>query len=692
VPFHETFAKLKMTRTLRNVGIMAHVDAGKTTLTERILFNTGRIHKAGDVHTGNTETDSHALEKKHGITISAAAISCEWRDASITIIDTPGHVDFQIEVERSLRVLDGAIAVFSAVSGVEPQSETVWRQADRFDVARLCFVNKMDQVGADFGRTVRMIADRLGARPIVLQLPVGHEGDFVGVVDLVAMQALRWEGPSPTAGAIPEGMRDAANEGRQRLLETLADQDDAIMAAYIGGEAVEASEVKAAIRKACIAGRLTPVLCGSAYRNVGVQPLLDAIVDYAPAPSDRPPVAGTDPRTGDVERRLPRPDEPFVALVSKMQTSRFGALAFIRVYAGRVAPGTSVVNAATRKVERIGRLLRMHADLHVEISEASAGDVVAVVGLKSVRAGDTLSDPARPVVLTGFVIPAPVIEAVIEPRSGQDQERLGQALAMMARSDPSLRVAVDRESGQTLLRGMGQLHLQIAVETLKEDFNVDAVIGAPQVAYRAAASQRAVVDHTLRKQSGGPGQMARVRLAFEPLAEGETGLVFVNKIVGGAIPKEFVPSIEKALRQSLLDGGPGGYPVLGLRASLLDGAFHQKDSSGLAFELATREAFRIGFEQAAPILLEPVMRIVVTTPEHYLGGVIGDLQSRRGQVLATEPIARAHDVIAEAPLAELFNYVGALRSLSQGRANFTMAFLRYAPVPKALLGKVLEPA
>jgi elongation factor G len=683
-----------MTCTLRNIGIMAHVDAGKTTLTERILFNTGRIHKPGDVHTGNTETDSHALEKKHGITISAAAISCEWRNASITIIDTPGHVDFQIEVERSLRVLDGAVAVFSAVSGVEPQSETVWRQADRFDVPRLCFVNKMDQVGANFGRTVQMIVDRLGACPIVLQIPVGCEGDFVGVIDLVSMMALRWDAakPSPTACAVPQGMRDAADAGRQRLLETLADQDEAIMAAYISGEAVKASQIKAAIRKACIAGRLTPVLCGSAYRNVGVQPLLDAIVDYAPAPIDRPPVAGDNPRTGDVEQRFPRPDEPFVALVSKVQMSRFGALAFIRIYAGRIVPGTSVVNAATRKVERVGRLLRVQADSRAEIGEACAGDVVAVVGLKSVSAGDTLSDPARPIVLSGFLIPAPVIEAVIEPRASQEQERLGQALAIMARSDPSLRIAVDRESGQTLLSGMGELHLQIAVETLKEDFNVDAVIGAPHVAYRAAASQRAEVDHTLRKQSGGPGQMARVRLAFEPLAEGETGLVFVNKIVGGAIPKEFVPSIEKALRQSLLDGGPGGYPVLGLRVSLLDGAFHQKDSSGLAFELATREAFRIGFEQAAPVLLEPVMRIVVTTPEDYLGGVIGDLQSRRGQVLATEPIARAQDVVAEAPLAELFNYVGALRSLSQGRASFTMAFSRYAPLPKALLEKVLQPA
>jgi len=625
-----------MTRTLRNIGIMAHVDAGKTTLTERILFNTGRIHKAGDVHTGNTETDSHALEKKHGITISAAATSCEWRDASITIIDTPGHVDFQIEVERSLRVLDGAVAVFSAVSGVEPQSETVWRQAGRFDVPRLCFINKMDQIGADFARTVEMIAGRLGAHPIVVQLPVGRERDFIGVIDLVTMNALRWDAgnPAPTAGTIPESMRDAADDGRQRLLETLADKDEAIMVAYINGKAVEASQIKAAIRKACIAGQLTPVLCGSAYRNVGVQPLLDAIVDYAPAPNDRPPVVGTNPRTDEAEQRLPRPDEPFVALVSKVQTSRFGTLAFIRVYAGQIAPGDPVVNAATRKVERIGRLLRMHADSHTEIGEALAGDVVAVVGLKSVSAGDTLSQPARPIVLSGLVIPAPVIEAVIEPRAGQEQERLGQALAMMARSDPSLRVSVDRESGQTLLRGMGELHLQIAVETLKEDFNVDAVIGAPHVAYRAAASQRVEVDHTLRKQSGGPGQMARVRLAFEPLAEGETGLVFVNKITGGAVPKEFVPPIEKALRQAMLDGGPGGYPVLGLRVSLLDGAFHEKDSSGLAFELATREAFRIGFEQAAPILLEPVMRIVVTTPETHIGAVIGDLQRRRGQVLA----------------------------------------------------------
>jgi elongation factor G len=683
-----------MTRKLRNIGIMAHVDAGKTTLTERILFNTGRIHKVGDVHTGNTETDSHPLEKQHGITISAAATSCDWQDTSINIIDTPGHVDFTIEVERSLRVLDGAVAVFSAVAGVEPQSETVWRQADRFAVPRLSFINKMDQTGADFARTVAMIEARLGAHPLVLQLPLGHGADFAGVVDLVALQALRWEThePTPAVAAIPEGMREAVRAARLRLIEALADHDETIMAAYLGDKDVPVATLKAAIRKGCLAGRFTPVLCGSAYRNVGVQPLLDAIVDYCPAPDDRPPVEGVDPRTTKVERRAPRTDEPFTALVSKVETSRFGALAYTRVYAGRIVPGATVVNAATGKVERIGRLLRMHADAQTEIDEAVAGDVIAVVGLKSAMAGETLSDPKHPIVLSGFVIPDPVIEAVIEPRASQDQERLGQALAMLARSDPSLRLAVDRESGQTLVRGMGELHLQIVAEKLKTDFGVDAAIGAPHVAYRAAASRRAEVDHTLRKQSGGPGQMARVRLVFEPMLEGESGLVFVNRIAGGAIPAAFVPSIEKALHQALLDGGPGGHPVIGLKATLIDGTFHEKDSSGLAFEIATREAFRIGFEKAEPILLEPQMQVVVTTPEDYLGAVIGDLQRRRGQVQATEPEGRAHKVVAEVPLAEMFNYVSTLRSLTQGRADFAMTLARYAPLPKALWAKALEQA
>jgi elongation factor G len=682
-----------MTRKLRNIGIMAHVDAGKTTLTERILFNSGRIHKIGDVHDGNTETDSHAIEKKHGITISAAATSCEWQGTAITIIDTPGHVDFTIEVERSLRVLDGAVAVFSAVAGVEPQSETVWRQADRFGVPRICFVNKMDQIGADFDRVIDMVADRLGATPLAVQLPIGAEAEFVGVVDLVAMRAWCWDNGDavPAETAIPAVMREAAEAARVAMIEALAVSDEAVMAAWLGDPSgLSAAALQAAIRRACLAGRLTPVLCGSAYRNIGVQPLLDAIVAFAPAPEDRPPVEGVDPRTGETELRFADPAEPFAALVSKVQPSRHGALAYVRVYAGRMKRGMSVVIPATGKAERIGRLVRMHADAETEIDEAFAGDVVAVVGLKSVGAGDTLSDPARPIVLSGFVIPEPVIEAVIQPRTARDQEKLGQALAAMARSDPSLRVLVDRETGETLVKGMGELHLQIVVEMLEEDYGVEAVIGAPRVAYRAALSRRVEVDHLLRKQTGGPGQMARVRLAFEPLPEGEEGLVFVNRIAGGAVPKEYVPSIEKALSQALLDGGPGGHPVIGLKAILLDGASHEKDSSGLAFENATREAFKIGFAQAEPILLEPLMRVIVATPGGYLGGVIGDLQSRRGLLLAADAVGRGHEVIAEVPLAEMFNYVSALRSLSQGRASFTMAFARYAPMPQGLWGKALD--
>ncbi len=676
-----------MTRNLRNIGIMAHVDAGKTTLTERILFNSGRIHKIGSVDAGNTETDFHPLEKKHGITISAAAISCDWRGTSITIIDTPGHVDFTIEVERSLRVLDGAVAVFSAVAGVEPQSETVWRQADRLGVPRLCFINKMDQVGADFGAAVAAIAERLGALPLPVQLPLGAEGDFVGVIDLVSMMALRWtdQDTAPHRIAIPHGLLDAAAAARLRMIETLADLDEVILAAYLGDlSALSAETIHAAIRRVCIEGRLTPILCGSAYHNIGVQPLLDAIVAYAPAPEDRPPVAGTNPRTGETEYRFARPEEPLVALVSKVQADRFGARAFVRVYAGRFAPGTVVVSAATGRTERIGRLLRVQADTHVEVGDAVAGDVVAVVGLKAAMAGDTLSDPLRPIVLDGFVVPDPVVEAVIEPRRPQDQARLGQALAQMARSDPSLRLAVDRETGQTLVKGMGALHLQICVETLVEDYGVEATMGAPQVAYREAPSHRVEVDHVLRKQSGGPGQMARVRLAFEPLPEGETGLVFVNRIVGGSIPRDFVPTIEKALSKALADGGAAGYPVIGLKATLLDGAFHEKDSSSLAFERATREAFRIGFEQTDPIRLEPLMQAVVSTPAEYLGGVIGDLQRRRGRILSTASGGQGHDVVAEVPLSAMFNYVSALRSLSQGRAHFTMAFARYAPMPKTL--------
>jgi elongation factor G len=692
-----------MTRTLRNIGIVAHVDAGKTTLTERILFNTGRIHRTGDVHSGNTETDSHALEKKHGITISAAAVSCGWRGAEITIIDTPGHVDFTIEVERSLRVLDGAVVVFSAVSGVEPQSETVWRQADRFGVPRICFVNKMDQTGADFERVVAMIAERLGARPIVLQLPLGAEGAFDGLIDLVSMQALRWhaDATQPVAEPVPDALCEAAASARLALIELLAEADETVMAGWLDDPSrLSAEQLAAAIRKACLSGRFTPVLCGSAYRNIGVQPLLDAVIAYAPAPEDRPPVEGVNPKTGETEHRLPLASEPFAALVSKVQATRFGALSYVRVYSGRIEPGQTVViaaegGAATGRSERIGRILRMQADAATEIGEAVAGDVVGVAGLKSATAAMTLSDPSRPIVLSGFEIPDPVIQAVIEPRLAQDQEKLGQALAMLARGDPSLRIGHDTETGQLLASGMGELHLQICVETLKEDFGIEARIGAPRVAYSCVPSRRAEVDHTLRKQTGGQGQMARVKLAFEPLGADETGLVFVNAVAGGAIPKEFVPYVERALRGAIVDGGPGGYPVAGLKATLLDGDFHVKDSSGLAFELATREAFRIGFAQAEPVLLEPLMRVTVSTPQDYLGAIIGDVQARRGQVLSMHAGVAGHElpshqVIGEAPLGEMFSYVGALRSLSQGRASFSMRLSRHAPMPKALWARALE--
>jgi elongation factor G len=684
-----------MTRDLRNIGIMAHVDAGKTTLTERILFNTGRIHKIGDVHDGNATMDFRPLEARHGITISAAATSCDWRGASITIIDTPGHVDFTLEVERSLRVLDSAVAVFSAVAGVEPQSETVWRQAERFGVPRICFINKMDQTGADFDACVAMLAGRLGARPLVLQVPVGLESGFRGVIDLVSMRGLVWSAgaAAPVTVDVPAELAGVATAARRHMLERIVEADDAALALYLENEdALNETHIRGLIRMGCISGRWQPVLCGSAYRNIGVQPLLDAIVDYGPAPSDRPPVEGTNPETGATETRDASEAAPLAALVSKVQMSRYGALSFVRVYSGRMERGTQLINAATGQRERAGRLLRMHANEETEIGEAVAGDVIALVGLKSTGAGETLSDPDHPIVLGGFHCPDPVIEAVIEPRSSQDHERLGQALAVMAREDPSLRVSVDPDTGAMLVRGMGELHLMICVETLKEDHNVEASIGPPRVAYREALTRRVEVDYTHRKQNGGVGQMARVVLVLEPRDDGEAGLLFENRTIGGAVPREFVPAVEKAVQQCMQEGGLAGYPVRALKATLIDGKFHAKDSSSLAFELATQEAFKIGFGNAAPVLLEPVMRVEITTPGDYLGTVIGDLQSRRGSILASDMAAGAHEVIANVPLANMFNYVNTLRSLSQGRASFTMQFGHYAPMPKALEAKVLEMA
>jgi elongation factor G len=680
-----------MTRKLRNIGIMAHVDAGKTTLTERILFNTGRIHRLGDVDSGNTAMDFGAVEQRHGITISAAATSCDWNETSITIIDTPGHVDFTIEVERSLRIIDGAVAVFSAVSGVEPQSETVWRQAERFNVPRICFINKMDQAGADFDRVVAMLKDRLGARPLVIQRPLGT-AEFRGVIDLVSMRALVWAdgAVTPRIEPIPATHRLEATAARATLVEEIVEHDDVALGRYLeAGDTLDVAELQRLVRLAVVTGAVQPVLCGSAYRNIGVQPLLNAIVAYAPAPDDRPPVEGVDPRTGARQKRSASADAPTLALVAKVQMTRYGALSFVRLYAGRIARGDTLVNAATGARERIGRLLRMHADKETEIASATAGDVVAVLGLKATGTGETLSDPAHPLVLSGLVCPDPVIEAVIEPRAASDQERLGQALAAMAREDPSLRIGVDPDTGATLVAGMGELHLMIVVERLKEEYNVEASIGAPQVAYCEALTRRAEIDHTHRKQNGGIGQYARVRLALEPLEDGRSGLVFENRTVGGVVPAMFAAAVEKALKQCMAEGTLAGYPVIALKATLLDGATHPKDSTPMAFELATRDAFKAAFALGQPQLLEPVMQVVVTTPADYLGAIIGDLQSRRGRVTETSMRANVQEVFADVPLANMFNYVNVMRSLSQGRAAFTMRFGRHAPVPRAQAAKIV---
>jgi elongation factor G len=686
------YCETTMTLQRRNIGIVAHVDAGKTTLTERILFNTGRIHRIGDVHSGNTAMDFRPIEQRHGITVSAAATSCDWNGASITIIDTPGHVDFTIEVERSLRVMDGAVAVFSAVSGVEPQSETVWRQAERFGVPRICFVNKMDQVGADFDRVIGMLTERLAARPLVVQQPLGAEQSFRGVVDLVAMRALVWAdaAATPRVEPVPAALVAQAKAARLALVEQVVELDGHALRRYLaGGDVFDAWELRQLIRLAVIRGAGQPVLCGSAYRNVGVQPLLDAIVAYAPAPEDRPAIEGINPRTGARETRSASAEAPTVALVSKVQMSRYGTLSFVRLYAGRIARGDTLVNAGTGRTERIGRLLRMHADQETEIEMAVAGDVVAVLGLKATGTGETLSDPARPLVMAGLHCPDPVIEAVIEPRAASDHERLARSLAALAREDPSLRVSVDPETGATLVAGMGELHLMIVIETLKEDHNVEASLGAPRVSYREALTARAEIDHTHRKQSGGPGQFARVRLALEPLGDGASGLVFESRITGGAVPAVFVAAVEKALAQCMSEGTLAGYPVIGLKATLLDGATHPKDSTPLAFELAARDAFKAAFAAGQPQLLEPVMRVVVTTPGDYLGAIIGDLQSRRGLVTGLSMHANVHEISALVPLANMVSYVNTVRSLSQGRATFSMQFGHYAALPQALQAKVV---
>lgn len=671
---------------IRNIGIMAHVDAGKTTLTERILFNAGRIHKMGDVHTGNTEMDSRAVEQAHGITISAAATALEWQGCDITIIDTPGHVDFTIEVERSLRVLDGAVAVFSAVSGVEPQSETVWRQADRYRTPRLAFVNKMDSLGADFDGCVAQIRDQLGAVPLVLHLPIGAEDGFCGVVDLVRMQASIWtDGAEPTVTDVPAEMRDTAIRARLSLVELVADQDDQALARYLDGSDIGAEMLTALIRSACVTGAGVPVLAGSAYRNIGVQPLMDAIAAHCPSPLDRPPVQGTTP-DGETETREASAIEPLLGLVAKSRVTRYGTLSTVRLYAGRIEKGMAVLNATTGERERIGRILKMHAEDHVDLEAAEAGDVVAVMGLKSVRAGDSLSDPKAPLVLDGLVCPDPVIEAVVEASDAVAQSKLGQALAAMAREDPSLRVGSDPETGQTLVAGMGELHLQITLEEIANTHGVTATLGQPRVAYREALTQRAVVDRTLRKQTGGPGQFARVKLVVEPHED----IVFVDEITGGAIPSDYIPAIEAGVRAAMSGGSGLGWPMSGARVTLVDGAFHPNDSSAAAFERVAREAMVEAFAEAGVMLLEPRMKVDITTPDDFVGAVIGDLNARRGTVVSSESGKAGHSIAAHVPLAKMFGYVGTLRSISRGRATFSMVLDHYGEVPKAIAEDMRE--
>jgi elongation factor G len=676
----------------RNIGIMAHIDAGKTTTTERILYYTGKSYKIGEVHEGTAVMDWMEQEQERGITITSAATTCFWRDHRINIIDTPGHVDFTIEVERSLRVLDGAVAVFDSVAGVEPQSETVWRQADKYRVPRMCFVNKMDRIGANFDRCVDMIRERLGAVPLVLQLPVGSEADFVGLVDLIAGKAVIWK--EETLGAefyeaeIPAGLRERAAEYRTRLIETVIDLDDKVLEAYLGGEEPSADVLRRLIRKGTIGLRFVPVLCGSAFKNKGIQPMLDAVVDYLPAPTDVESVRGMKVGSSEPDTRPTDDGAPFSALAFKIMNDPFvGSLTFARIYSGTLEAGTTVLNSAKGERERVGRMLLMHANSREEIKEAHAGDIVALTALKATTTGDTLCDPRAPIVLERMEFPEPVIEVAVEPRTKADQERMATALQRLAQEDPSFRVSIDQESGQTVIRGMGELHLEIIVDRMKREFRVEADVGAPQVAYRETIAQRVEVDYTHKKQTGGSGQFARVKLVLQPLGRGE-GFRFENKIVGGAVPKEYVPGVQKGLEAARMSGVVAGFPVIDFQADLVDGAYHDVDSSVLAFEIAARAAFREGVRKAGPTLLEPIMRVEVVTPEDYMGDVIGDLNSRRGQISGMDQRGNARVITAMVPLANMFGYVNNLRSMSQGRAQYTMQFDHYEPVPQAVADEV----
>jgi elongation factor G len=684
--------RLSLERT-RNIGIMAHIDAGKTTTTERILYYTGKTYKIGEVDEGSTEMDWMEQEKERGITITSAATTCFWNDYRINIIDTPGHVDFTVEVERSLRVLDGAVAVFDAVAGVEPQSETVWRQADKYDVPRIAFVNKMDRTGADFPRAVAMIAERLGANPVCVQLPYGKEDKFKGILDLVAMKAVVWD--EETLGAafheeeIPASLLPAAQQAREKLLEAVADQDERLMQKYVSGEPVTAAEIRAALRQGTLRLKVVPVLCGSSFKNKGVQPLLDAVVGYLPSPLDLPPVEGKSPKTGATERREATDTAPFAALVFKIMADPFvGQLAFFRVYSGELESGSYVYNSTRGTKERVGRLLRMHANKREEIKRVSAGDIAAAVGLRNAKTGDTLCHENKAVVLEAIEFPEPVVSVAIEPKTKDGQERLSLALATLANEDPTFRAATDEETGQTIISGMGELHLEIIVDRLLREFRVEANVGKPQVAYRETVTAPVSAEGRFVRQTGGRGQYGHVKIQLEPLAAG--GFEFVNKIVGGTVPKEYVPAVEKGIREAMEGGVLAGYPVVDARVILYDGSYHEVDSSEMAFKIAGSMAFKDAARRAKPVLLEPIMRFDVIVPEEFVGQVIGDLNSRRGRVLEIEARPAAQVVRAEVPLAELFGYATDLRSATQGRASHTpFQFGRYQPVPTQIAEEIV---
>jgi len=675
----------------RNIGIIAHIDAGKTTITERILFYTRKIHRMGEVHEGAATMDWMEQERERGITITAAATTCYWRDHRINIIDTPGHIDFTVEVQRSLRVLDGGIVVFDGVAGVEPQSETVWRQADRYHVPRICFVNKMDRPGADLWRTIEMIADRLGANPVALQVPIGVESEFAGVVDLISQEALFYAdelGTQQEVREVPPSLHEEVARYREMLVERVAETDERLTLKFLEGEPIEPSEVRTALRRATLEGRLVPVLCGAALRNRGVQPLLDAVIYYLPSPLDIPPIRGVNPKTGKEEVRSADRKEPFAALAFKIVSDPYvGRLAYLRLYSGSLKVGSSVLNSTKGTAERVGRLLRMHANHREEVDMAYAGDIAAVAGLKRSFTGDTLCDSKHPIVLESIGFPEPVISVAIEPRTQADEEKMSVALARLEEEDPTFDVRIDEDTGQTIISGMGELHLEVLVDRMLREFRVSALVGKPQVSYRETITRPVRVEGRFIRQTGGRGQYGHVWLEIEPLGRGE-GFKFEDRTRGGVIPKEFIPAVEKGVRETMESGVLAGYPVVDLRVSLVDGSYHEVDSSELAFKMAASMALKNGLQEAGPVLLEPIMRLEVIVPEEFIGEVVGDLSARRAQIGGITPRGDLQVIQAEAPLAQMFGYATALRSMTQGRGTFTMEFDHYDRLPSELAEEI----